>query len=350
MFPKNQNLYVKRQQDLEKTEEWVNGNKRVLTITAPPAQGKSWFLAYLFQTFKNVGRIIFFVNVVDFLQAGLLGSRKIDEEGLLSWQNQFSADLRQQCLSAPSINKAAAIESNLGKLAAHAGQHCWPNQAIYLCIDGGDEPDPDGFKVIKKQILEPIIANDSNWRLIMTVRREERIVSALFNPTETRIELTPLTQLVSSHPGYEQLDKLIHNEKESVPTREQIVALLPNYSWTHFGLNMFLYEEAKANYQKEGTARLGQQLLTRAIRAVTSLENTAQLDNLVGLLKTINEQVELAEWSREDLAERLNIPFGDVWKGVVKPLTDHLLITSVSNHYKISDGLREFVRATATLG
>ena len=345
-----ENLYVERRQDMEKAEEWVTSRKRVLTVTSPPAQGKSWFLASLYQTFESAGRLIFFVNIVEFLQSGLLGARQIDEEALLRWQRQFSAEMRQRCSSMPFIDEVAAPASNLNKLAAHASRRCWPDKPIYLCIDGGDEPDPASFKVIKKEILEPIMVDNNSWRLIMTVRREERVNSALFNPTETRLELTPLSRLVSSHPGHEQLDKLIANEPKTLLNREQIITLLPDYPWTHFGLNTFLYEEAKASHQQAGTAVLGPQLLTRAIRTLTTLEDDVQLDTLVGLLKTIDKQIVLAEWSREDVAAELKIPLADVWKDKIKPLSDHLLVTNVSNHFKITDGLREFVRATVPLG
>ncbi|MBK7917536.1 MAG: hypothetical protein IPJ94_15015 [Chloroflexi bacterium] len=148
----------------------------------------------------------FRIDVRYFLTEGALREREIDGAKMQQWTEKFSAELRQNCPGVPSLTDAAEPASVLNTLAGYISSQCWPDQPIYLFVDGGDEPSIKSWKEIENKILVPILAHP-NWRFIIALRQFQRLHAYLLRQTEQSLELLSLFQsaAVHSHPGYIQL-------------------------------------------------------------------------------------------------------------------------------------------------
>ena len=337
-------LYVERQAELDIAQEWRTSTRRVLTITSPPANGKTWFLTHFQLVLKDDGQLVFKIDVRDFLTEDSLGMREIDPKAMNAWMVTFGADLRKDCASAPTPNGDAEIAAVLNNLAGHISTECWPGQILYLFVDGCDEPSDTSWKIIEKQILVPILAH-RNWRLIIALRQSQRLHSLLLRQTEKPLVLLPLNppQNEKKHPGHIQLQKLIKQSRHLTPPLADILAMLPDYNWIHPGLNHFLFLEACHNYTNHQKVTVQDGFLERGISALTPLSDTQQI---LTWLKIISKQPD--EWRIEELADILGQSRIASWQ-IIKTLQDHLLITNIDNRYRITDGVREFIYAAQEL-
>ena len=340
----NEALYVERQEELAAAQEWRENGRRVLTITSPPANGKTWFLTRFQHVLREGGQPTFKIDVGHFLTAGPMGGREINPDEMQAWSQRFVEKLREQCDSVPAMNEAAETAAVLSVLSNHVGDHCWPGQPIYLFVDGGDEPSVAAWKVIEKQILEPILAHQT-WRVIIALRQFQRLHSYLLRREEDRFVLSPLpsAQREKFHPGHDQLRKLINQSSMLTPPFEDIVTILPGYEWTHLGLNHFLFLEARHQYTNHQRVLVGNGLLERGITALTPLINT---DEILVWLRVISQMS--PEWRIEELMETLSESRTIAWQ-IIQKLQEHLLITNTDNRYRITDGVREFIHAAQAL-
>lgn len=337
-------LYVEREAELAIAREWLQSARRVLTITSPPANGKTWFLTR-FHNFLHINKKqhTFQIDVGDFLTEGPLGEREIDQPKMQQWTEKFAADLRQQCPGAPTITDAAESASVLGALAKYISSQCWPNQPIYLFVDGGDEPSIKSWKEIENKILVPILAQP-NWRFIIALRQFQRLHAYLLRQTEQSIELLPLpNSVVHDHPGHIQLQKLIEQCPSPTPPFDDVVAILPEYNWIQPGLNHFLFLEAYECFTLHQMVFAGDDLLKRGVSALTPLSDT---EAILSWLRIISNMTD--EWRIEELADILGQSRITTWQ-VIKTLQDHFLITNTDNRYRITDGVREFIYAAQAL-
>ena len=332
--PFNKDLFVERQEELEIARQWQASNRRVLTITSPPANGKTWFLTHFQNLLQKEEQIVFKIDVTEFLLKGHLGKRDINQAALQKSIADFVEKLREKCDSVQDINVTENISVALTTLAEHVSAHCWPEQPVYLFVDGGDEPSSAAWRTIEKQILEQIITHP-NWRLIIALRQSQRLYSHILRRTEQRCTLKPLPSPVKiSQQGQDQLEKLIEQAQELSPPLNDILAMLPDYNWVHLGLNYFLFLEACE--QRKPVAK---DLLKQGIIALTPIDD---VDGTLQHLQSISQLPR--EWTVEELATRLGQPLSTVWQ-IVQTLQDHMLITNIDNSYQITPGVQEFVRS-----
>jgi hypothetical protein len=332
--PFNKDLFVERREELGIARQWQTSSRRVLTITSPPANGKTWFLTHFQHLLEEEQQIVFKIDVTAFLLEGPLGNREINFTALQKYILDFVEKLREKCASVPNTDVTEDISVTLTTLAGYVSAHCWPGQPIYLFVDGGDEPSPAAWKTVEKQILEPIIAH-SNWQLIIALRQSQRLYSYLLRQAEQRCVLKPLPSPIRvSQQGQDQLEKLIEQAQYPIPPLADILAVLPDYNWVHLGLNYFLFLKA-CEQQKPAPS----DLLKRGIMALTPLDD---IDVILKQLQSISQLPH--EWAVEELAARLGQPLSTVWQ-IVQTLQDHMLITNIDNIYQITPGVQEFVRS-----
>lgn len=345
------NLYVEREQELAQAQAWQrNTTKRVLTVTGPPAQGKSWFLAN-FHRLLNETYPSFTLDITQFLHPGPLGNREINPIALHDWLIVFVAVMREKCRSIPTINDIASVAANLSNLSEYVGLKCWPNNPIYLFVDGGDEPSKNAFMAIEKEILEPIMKANSNWKLVIALREEQQLFSYLLRNTEQRLKMLPLSNTErNTHRGLDQLARLIANHPPPIPNRDQIIAMLPGYPWSHPGLNTFLFEEARTTLAEDNKPRPREQLLKRGISALIKINESEEATTLVNWLIQVDSLVGNPdiEWTVENLTIYLNGSRSEAW-AIINSLRKYQLILNINNRYKIVDGVREFVQIARTL-
>lgn len=341
----DERLYVEREVELAFAKEWLKSTRRVLTITSPPANGKTWFLTRFYNFLGNEEKQhAFHIDVRYFLTKGALGEREIDHVKLQQWTEDFVAKLRQHCPNAPSSTDAAEAASVLNTLSGYISTQCWPGQPIYLFVDGGDEPSIKSWKEIENKILVPILVHP-NWRFIIALRQFQRLHAHLLRQTEQSLQLLPLPNSVAHHhPGHFQLQKLIEQTPPPTPLFDDVISILPDYNWIQPGLNHFLFLEAYQCFTYHQMVFAGDDLLRRGVSALTPLSDT---DQILSWLKIISKMT-YDEWRIEELADKLGQSRITTWK-IIKILQDHLLITNTNNRYRITDGVREFICAAQAL-
>jgi hypothetical protein len=336
----NKDLFVERREELGIARQWQTSNRRVLTITSPPANGKTWFLTHYQQVLQESGELVFTMKVDDFLLPGALGERELDDAALQIWSLSFVAQLQEECdsIPIPEQPKFENVKEMLQWWAGQVTEHYGHELPVYLFLDDGDEPSPKAWKLIERQILEPILAHP-NWRLILALRQSQRLYSYLLRQTEKRFALQPLPSSIKiSQQGQEQLKKLISQSQKPTPSLAEILAIVPDYNWVHLGLNYFLFLEAcYQSTEQQGPA--GNDLLKRGIMALTPLDD---IDEILKHLQSISQLP--PEWAVEELATRLGNPLSTVWE-TVQTLQDYMLITNIDNSYQITPGVQEFVRS-----
>ncbi len=340
----DENLYVEREAELAVAKEWLQSIRRVLTITSPPANGKTWFLTRFHNFLRDEKKQhTFHIDVRHFLTDGALGEREIDQSKMQQWTENFAADLRQQCPGIPTITDAAETAAVLGTLAQYISSQCWPDRPVYLFVDGGDEPSIKSWKEIENKILVPILAQP-NWRFIVALRQFQRLHAYLLRQTEQSLELRPLpASTVHYHPGHIQVRKLVEKSPEPRPLFEDVIAILPEYNWIQPGLNHFLFLEAYQCFTLHQRVFAGDDLLRRGVSALTPLSDA---EEILSWLKIICKMTD--EWRIEELADTLGQSRITTWQ-IIKTLQDHFLITNTDNRYRITDGVREFIYAAQAL-
>lgn len=349
--PFDKDLYVELTKEISLAQQWRIDKKRVLTITSPPAQGKSWFLSNFYQLLLTERIPAFFIDITQFLVPGALGSREIDPKAFKRWLIEFASELRKQCPETPKTSDAAAIETNLRTLAHQVGLKCWSDQPIYLFVDGGDEPSKEAFKAIERRLLEQILAAHENWRLIVVLRQTERLFSHELRRSEYHIQLSPFPMTGKNPsdpiPGHKQVEELIKNPPppyKRLPSLEEVTQILPGYNWIHAGLNYFLFLEACSSLETCEKVCCQDNLLTRAIAALTIPDGADQIaSSLISLA-----QIPTDKWGLEDLKHHLGKSHNEAWIQI-NELQKLALIVNQSNGYAIVDGLREFVIAVIKL-
>jgi hypothetical protein len=340
----DERLYVEREVELALAKEWLKSTRRILTITSPPANGKTWFLTRFYNFLNHEEKQhAFHIDVRYFLTEGALGKREIDHVRLQQWTEDFVAKLRQHCPSAPSSTDAAEAASVLNTLSDYISTQCWPGQPIYLFVDGGDEPSIKSWREIENKVLVPILTQP-NWHLIVTLRQFQRLHAYLLRQTEQPLKLLPLpNSVMRHHPGHVQLQKLIDQSPPPTPSFDDVIHILPDYNWIQPGLNHFLFLEAYQCFINHQKVFAGDDLLKRGVSALTPLSNTEQI---VSWLKTISKMTE--EWRIEELVDILGQSRITTWQ-IINILQEHLLITNTDNRYRITDGVREFICAAQAL-
>lgn len=344
--PYEEKLYVERGEEFNKAQAWKNSERRVLTVTSPPANGKTWFLNHFRQIIQKGDALTFNLDIRDFLYEGALGFREIDQTMMYAWLFNFAEQLHAQCSTLPPLNREAEVAAILNVMAKHMSDQCWPQKPIYLFVDGGDEPSNASWKKIEKEILEPIMAHPG-WRLIIALRQSQRLYSHLLRKTEQPLELKPLV-VNEAHPGHKQIDKLIQAEGgggQISPSLETVLGMLPGYTWIHPGLNYFLFLEASTHYDLSSGIQIQPHLMERGVMALTALPDPQQIINW---LIVICEGQPSDEWLIEDLDRLFGKSRREVWL-IISTLQTHLLITNMDNRYHITDGVREFIRAAQSI-
>jgi hypothetical protein len=344
-IPYNRKLYVPRDEVEQKIKGWLVSNGRLLTITSPPATGKSWLLKHTEIEIKKLpNNISFWLDVRDcltLLSKDSVGSRQIDEAKLAKWLAHFLAEVQQKCHSVPGYDAGVETAVLLEKFAA-AIQHCHPNQKLYLLVEGGDEPTEDTWRIIERQILEPI-ARIANWRFIIVLRQEQRLTSYMLRRDEQRLILGTLPPPPISDKGKKQLELLwAEAQNPNLPDIDTILNILPGYPWSHPGLNHFLFLQVKANHKLSRENWLSNEYHLHGLSAITQLP-LSHINGMYTYLTQIINELD-ADWTPNELMVCFKLSMSQAWERVEILKSAWLVENIARNRFKITDGVREFLQ------
>lgn len=334
-------LAVKRDHDLEKAEDWLRSTKRLLTVVGSPAIGKTWFLKYLEQEWGRE-RPIFWLDASEWLVFAAADPRA--GEGGYNEQRARESIARlvdtagEKCrfnLPGGNLAELGAVIEHL----AHALARCHPDSRVILLIDGADEAESDSWRNIEREILEPF-AREASIRFVIALRDESKFSIASLRIQETRLALGSL----HNPQGLKQIHKLLdHIGQPAHP--DDLFQLLPDYPWSHPGLNAFFFELWRTTHY----TTLGPNLLIDGLRAVGIPET--QLPEAQELLQEIDRAMASQGlsndgWTIQQLTQQCKISEDAAWNKIERLHELYLVVNTEGSLYKILDGLRELVRAT----
>lgn len=340
-------LYVPREEAEAEVQKWLESNGRLLTITSPPATGKSWLLKRIREAFLP-GVPSFWLDVREFLTPAAdspIASRRIDNEKLAQWLTQFLQKERETCAGVPEYDAGVETAVLLEKFA-EAAQQCHPRQKLYLLVEGGDEPIEEAWYTIERQILEPI-ARIPDWRFVIVLRLEQKLQTYMLRRSQQRLVLGTLPQTDEQEivaQGREQIEKLRLAElaqHPDLPDTSTILSLLPKYPWSHLGINRFIFLEVKANHRASNETWLVGDYRFRCLCAIMGLPTEyvnglhTHLNEIVNHLRTgwtPDELVLHFGWSNSQALDR------------IEEMRSAGLVENVSrNRFQITNGVREFL-------
>lgn len=338
-------LYVPREEAEVEVQRWLAGNGRLLTITSPPATGKSWLLNHSKEKIlkDDYSR---WLDVRDFLALTTgpsIGSRTMDAVRQAEWLAEFLAKEKEVCKGVPDYDAGVETAVLLERFAT-AVQQCHPKQKLYLLLEGGDEPDEGTWRIIERQILEPV-ARLHNWRFVVVLRQEQRLTSYMLRRDEHRLHLgtLPLPQIPTK--GKEQIEKLREtavDQHPHLPDTNTILSVLPGYPWSHPGINHFIFLEIKASCHLPRINWLAPDYRLRGLSAITQLP-LQHVNGMYAYLQQIVNQLN-PDWTPDDLMTHFNISMSATWARIEEMKAIWLVENVARNRFKITDGVREFVQ------
>lgn len=348
-------LYVPREKAEAEVQRWLAGNGRLLTITSPPATGKSWFMEHLKRDLEKDPKnkcLWFDIRELLLTATGIpIGSQEIDPKKQQRWLEKFFEEIRKLCSEIPVYDPSVDIAVLLQELATVAAKRCWPDQQIYFFVDGGDNPTENSWRQITRKILEPL-ARSGNWRFIVVLRQDQKFHSPFLKRNEHKLHLGTLpdgqTPDHVSAAGQKQVENLLKDSKKELLNTNHVLAIFPGYNWSHTGLNHFLFLNNQKQDTEDYLAPASPDFLEQAISGVTLLSN----DTTSAILPTLTE-ISLylnREWTIEDLSIVATISIKDVWQHVFM-LQAYSLVENIqsTNRFRVTEGVWEFINAALGL-
>ena len=326
----NPTQFVGRKVEQAYLRGWITGEKQLLTITGPPGIGKTWFISNNYQQLKADGQIAYMVELPATDPRSDQNNLPVDL--LQDWANRLLIELNQDCPQAYGFDLGQEFSSQLERVAHDICHRCWPGQAIFFFIDGGDLLSQPAWRQFERQAIEPL-ARQSAIRFVITLKTSQPIKSFVLKRREQRLELGTLQ---GRELGLLQMQKL--NPDLDLAHCEYLLA---DYTWDHPGLNMLLAEHLTMNPLTEEVT-LKPDLVTTVLSELEALpDNGSETINLLACLAHHDSDT----WSADTIAQLMNISLAQAWDWI-NLLNHHWFIANVGGpNYKITDGLRQFLRA-----
>lgn len=326
----NPSHFVGRKAEQAFLRGWVAGDKQLLTITGPPGIGKTWFINNSFQQLKANGQVAYIVEMP--ITNPRSDQNELPPDLLQSWANQLLIELNQDCPQPYGFDLGQEFSSLLGKIAHDICRRCWPGQPVYFFLDGGDLLSQAAWRQFERQAIEPL-ARQPAIRFVITLKTSQPIKSFMLKRREQRLELGTLQ---GRELGLQQVQQL--NPDLDLGRCEYVLA---DYSWDHPGLNMLLAEHLQTSPTNNDVV-LKPDLVTTVLSELEALpENGSETINLLACLAHHDSDT----WSADTIGQLMNASLAQAWDWI-NLLSHHSFITNVGGpNYKITDGLRQFLRA-----
>lgn len=344
-------FYIQRQAEQQKAIEWLEGNKRTLTVNALPANGKTWFLSKLRVEFRTRKVLTLWINVKDLVVEP--GQRRgtnptLNPQKTKLWLPKFVQQVQEESGQLHDFKANNDVTVTLEVLAKQLADYgSTSEQPICIFVDEGDEIRGLGWEEFEAKILEPL-ASKENIRFVIALRGDQRVDVFQLSYSADTLSLSPWTSQNDQHQGQQQLDVLKTAYPGYAAAVENLLTTLSAYKRTHPGINTFIHEFVQVNPAFANLSSLQDvDFLALFIKAL----NPQSPDNpqLIGRLLIKIMEFPQDEWAVDELAVWLGVSEIIGWE-YIGLLRDNWLIENKDNWGKVIDEVREFVRALLNAG
>mgnify|MGYP005846423603 CR=1 FL=1 len=237
--------FVDRPKAEDAIQKWLDSssNKCILSVVAPPGNGKTWLLRRLYQQWgapKN--RLALWLNAPLLIRREETqdANQMIDTQAFNQWFQGVKDQAARHCDSLQSIGILPDFAAQVGALVKMVC-NCSLDHSPVLIVDGYDEITEKQAETLNLRILQPFLA-PSCTRLILAHRVEWKVQGLLSYRREVFFlsEKDPLssdfakeqfqTFFAGTHPG------------AKAPNPEDWMGKLQHYCWNHPFINHFLFE------------------------------------------------------------------------------------------------------------
>lgn len=354
-------LFVGRQAILDQLQAWIDDpepDQRVLSVLGPPGMGKS-YLAHRFRDHaRQLGRLVFWINLTRSPEIRGNEPDVVDGEGRKQWvAKAVTAACAHPCgAKVHAYDATVPVDSMLDALAADLCRDC-ADLTPLLIVDSFEEVD-DLLRLEIEEGLLAVFARRSCTRVVIFRRDEYALQSNDLAWNERRLMLE---ELKDSEPK-QQLQKRLDNWSVLAPQQPGVTSQLLTdlkltdqlwpYQWNHPGLNTHLLKRAVQHHQLGVQPLITKEIVKECLLAVTvavaaggltSLLSDAQFQLLVALASQFD-----SDWTERDLYQNLKVPIDDLR---LKALFERGIVAhrEKTARYYITPGLREMAKAWARL-
>ena len=345
--PYEPDLYIDRAQELELAQDWWwKSKKRLLSVKAPPATGKTWFLRKVEERFIEQKAVCFWLDAGKLLlppNESVAKTNRPNPELVNDWLKELVDDINQRCSGQlEEFAFSNNFTENIEILATKIEELC-QEKKLNVCIflDDADQFDNEGWREFERWLLERFVKIES-LRFVIAVREKRSVQTFPLRISETRIKLTVLS-------GEEQIDRLL--AEKFLPSSSNIRNLLAilqanGYAPIHPGLNHFICQYARNKPLTISNFNVAD-IFSSALASVYPQSQKNDINSLLALLYHLARLTD--KWAFEDLLEQLPTSSSKAWD-YIHVLEEYSLISQELNLYEIVVGFREFVRAILTEG
>ena len=332
-------LFVGRETFLENLTRWAieqTVRRRLRTIAAPPGYGKTWLLCELERRLRERERNDLFLIRVPTLQ---LTSRNT----IIEWLSEVVPAAQAICPNTRNIAPGDSPQTAIARLLQDLSQSCSPRRRILLFVDGLDEIPSGAQRELARHLLEPFWRGPS-VQMVISFRDDYSLKSHLLRRGEERVFLVTF----SPQEGKEQLDRRARLAGETLPiTREALLALVAPYSLNVPGINTILARRIRENADEERDPLLVADDLRDCWRELIGPQLNQMSQKATVLEEDLKNIVEIEEdtWTLEEFMEICNYTQTDAYYHIQSLLALTVVVQAGGPLYKVTDGLRELLRA-----
>lgn len=337
--------FVGREKSIQECRQWFNQDRlRLLVVTAPPGMGKTWLFKHIdhdLQSSSKKPTLWFDVPIKN----PRLTDNTLNDNELADWLKKIIDLTRAKFPQIRPFDPLVETSRMAEAFAEDLVKKCWPNQPVYIFVDGCDLLALDSWYLVERKIIEPI-ARQVNIRFLIALRDNHRLRVPVLRYSEKRINLPAFDE---EDQGNKQIEKLA--SELSLEQKTLVDGLINPYISSYPGLNSFLFQQARRNVLN-GHHQLNIDFWQESLTLLNHLptNNTDQLTQaskciLVRLLQ-VNAQLD-RKWTTEQASEKLDITITKVGEWI-NELRRYWFIKNEGAHYFIEDGLAQFLQAVVT--
>jgi len=347
--------FVDRPNAAAEITRWVESptEKRILSVVAPPGNGKTWILRSLYEDWSNPGkRLVLWLDAPAIIrrQEEQDTARMIEPEAFRQWFDEVQRRAAQHCHHLRPIGKIADFKAQIEALVEMLCNCDLPHSPV-LIVDGYDEITERQAETLSLRLLHPFLGRPCT-RLILAHRAEWPVKDILSYKRERFFlsEKDPLSRQFA----LEQFERLFEQRYPGHPPlnpSDWMDSQCRYYCWNHPFINRFLFECGLASQDVPSLAPLTPQNFVDCCKAVIERPDAqgkprypALTDEEFGLLHQLATQFS-EKWTETKVASEMGISLMLIDARFTRLFNAGVIVNlSPSPFYQVADGIREILR------